>query len=236
MSIKIAVPVTLTDRDLALIAKALKVDASPRRFALLPKVLRLWAEVDLVEYYFLEASRVALPHTIGRYKRIARSATELAEAIDAVTEDNHHVLIALELGGGYRSLHAQEQRGHYIHTLAEQRVFLIELIRAVQSLRNMSKKRRGRPRNTVAYLVLSDVSSIFEWLTGHEARRQVDRKNSEEVGPFYDFAASIWPPVFASGLDGLSAAMKNWAGSKHKKSALIANIHSRQPSWRVFSR
>jgi hypothetical protein len=57
--IKIAVPVTFTDVYVALIAKALYVDANPYRLALLPKVLRLWAEVDLIEYASVEASRAS---------------------------------------------------------------------------------------------------------------------------------------------------------------------------------
>jgi hypothetical protein len=65
MSIKIAVPVTLTDMEVALIAKALNVDASPHRLSLLPQVLREWAEVDLMEHASVEASRASIPKQVA---------------------------------------------------------------------------------------------------------------------------------------------------------------------------
>jgi hypothetical protein len=55
---------------------------------------------------------------------------------------------------------------------------------------------------------------------------------------FGDFARSIWPVVFEKGDDGVDSALRNWAKWPRlygDKSALIANIHFRHPTWRVFN-
>ena len=67
-------PVTLTDRDVELIAGALKVEANPHRFSLLPRVLREWVEVDLMEHASREAFHVSTPRRADRYQRVARTS------------------------------------------------------------------------------------------------------------------------------------------------------------------
>jgi hypothetical protein len=234
MPIKIAVPVTFSDRDVALIAKAID-HANPHRLALLPKVLRSWAEIDLFEYASIEASRASIPHIADQCKRVARHAAELGKALDVMAEDNYQVLIASEMRRGHKSLTAQQRRGHYTKKLADQRTFLSELTIATLSLERKLKRGPGQPRNTASVFVLLDIARIFEWLTEVTPSREVSRVNGEDTGPFHKFASSIWPPVFASATDGLSAAMKDWAsGRESHSSALMANIDLRQPSWRVF--
>jgi hypothetical protein len=98
MSIKIAVPVPLTDRDVALIAEALNVEANHHRLCLLPRVLREWVEVDLTEHASREELRASTPYRVHRYQRVARRSKELLNAIDAVIEADDLGLIANELG------------------------------------------------------------------------------------------------------------------------------------------
>ena len=133
----------------------------------------------------------------------------------------------------------REKYGHFSQKLVDHRDFLNHLQAAVESLQNRLKRGPGQPRNMVAYLVLLDIAAIFSWLTRLEPNREVDRMTGDEKGAFYNFAAALWPPVFASGLDGLSAAMKNWSSGRRTyadASAIIANIDLRYPSWRVFAR
>jgi hypothetical protein len=154
-----------------------------------------------------------------------------------MAENNDQVLIAAEMRGGNKSLTAQQQRDHYNKTIDEQRSFLSELTIGALSLEGKLKRSPGQPRNTASYLVLLDIARVFEWLTDVAASRRIDPVKGKDTGPFYKFASSIWPPVFASAEDGLSAAMKNWAsGRQFDSSALMANIDLRQPSWRVFDR
>jgi hypothetical protein len=97
----------------------------------------------------------------------------------------------------------------------------------------------GQPRNLRAHLVLQDAAAIFEWLTGMKAARGVDRIGAFETGPFFRFASTLWPEVFGNGVVGLPAAMKNWAQYRsqyNERSALVANIALRHPTWGIFER
>jgi hypothetical protein len=234
--IPIATPVIFTDGDVAQIIRALCVEANPHRLGLLSQVLREWAEVDLVQYTETEAFRASEPTRAARYKRINRSAKEL---LDAIVEADDLGLIAVEMGRVDATIEMRERREHFRQKLMEQRVFLTILIAAAQSLQTQMKSTRGRPRSIVSYIVLQDIVAVYEWLTERKASRQVDRIEGNETGPLYLFARELWPIVFKSGDDGLSAAMKNWAlgrGKFGESSALIANISFRHPSWRVFAR
>jgi hypothetical protein len=238
MSIKLADPVSFTDRDVTSIVKALSVETNLHRRDLLPEVLREWAKADLREHAHLDASGASAPDQGVRCKRVARSAKELQNAIDAIEADDPG-LIAFALGHADGSIPMRERDAHFARKLIEHRDFLNRLQAAGQSLSNQLKRGPGHPRNVLAYLVLRDIAAIFEWLTGLQARREVDRARSCETGAFYHFCEAVWPPVFASGLDGLPAAMKNWAFAHRKyndTSALIANIAMRHPSWGVFDR
>jgi len=177
MSIKIAVPVTLTDRDIALIAKALKIGVNPHRRCLLPRVLREWVEVDLADYASQEASRASAPDRPDRCRRVARRSEELLNAIDAVIEADDLGLIAVELGRADESIPMREKYGHFSQKLMDHRDFLNHLQAAVESLQNQLKRGPGQPRNMTAYLVLLDLAAIFKWVTGIKARREVaDRR------------------------------------------------------------
>jgi hypothetical protein len=92
----------------------------------------------------------------------------------------------------------------------------------------------GQPRNITAYFVLLDAAAIFEWLTGVQATREVDRDNGKEIGSFFQFASVRWSVIFQDGIAGLPAAMKNWAewrSEYDEPSALIANIAAGHPEW-----
>src|SRR5262249_59764217 len=79
---------------------------------------------------------------------------------------------------------------------------------AIPRLLEEDKRELGHPRNICAYLVMMDLVAIFEWLTGRKATREVDRDLGKDTGPFWHFAAAVWPHVSGEGRYGLSAAMK----------------------------
>jgi hypothetical protein len=189
-----------------------------------------------MEHASVEASRASIPKQVARYARVAGSAKRLVDAIDSVIESDDLFLIAFQMARADGSMLGH---GHFSQKVMEHRDFLNHLKAAVECLQDRMKKGRGQPRNTVSYVVLLDIAAIFRWLSGLEANREVDRMTGDEKGAFYNFAAALWPPVFASGLDGLRAAMKNWSSGYRKyseASAIIANIDLRYPSWRVFAR
>ena len=112
--------------------------------------------------------------------------------------------------------------------LDEERDFLTKLA----AIREIWKPRPGKPRNYAAGIVLQDAAAIFERFTGTKAGRVVDVSCGKETGPFFKFASALWPVMFGKGVQGLPAAMKNWA--RHgAKSPLIENIALRHPTWRV---
>jgi hypothetical protein len=235
----IVIPVIFSDADAARIVRALRAEANPHRLGLLSQVLREWAQVDLVEYGEAEAFRASQPTRAARYKRTDRSAKELLNAIDALIEADDLILIGLEMCRTDQTIEMRQQRTLFTQKIMEQRDFLTRLIGAAQSLQSRMKSTPGQPRNITSYIVLLDIASIYEWLTGRKASRQVDRIDGNETGPLYLFAREVWPIVFNSGHDGLSAAMKNWAHGRRKfdeSSALISNINLRHPTWRVFAR
>jgi hypothetical protein len=119
-----------------------------------------------------------------------------------------------------------------VERITEEKSFLAEL--AVSAAAAWPRPQM-RPSTMMAYLIIKDIASIFEWYCGLEATRQVDRISNEETGPFYGFAAALWPVVFRKGDEGLPAAIKNFA--QYRKSEgrpLMANMAMRNPEWRLF--
>jgi hypothetical protein len=155
----------------------------------------------LTEHASREEFRASTPHRADRYRRVARTSKELLNAIDAVIEADDLGLIAGELGRADESIPMREKYGHFSQKLMDHRDFLNHLQTAVESAQNRLKKGPGQPRNTTVYLVLLDLAAIFRWVTGIKARREVDRVEGSETGPFYHFCEAIWPLVFRNGTD-----------------------------------
>jgi hypothetical protein len=87
----------------------------------------------------------------------------------------------------------------------------------------------------ITYLVIKDIAAIFEWYSGLKATRRVNRVSKGETGPFYRFAAALWPVIFGKGDDRLPAAIKKFAAYREREGrALIANIAMRHREWRIF--
>jgi hypothetical protein len=161
MSVKLVDPVIFTDRHITLIAKAPSVETNPHRLNLLPRILREWAEVDLMEHAYLQASGASASGQAARCQRVARSAKELLSAIEAIEADDPG-LIASQMGRADESIPLRERYAHFTRKLIEHRDFLNRLQAAGQSLSNQLTRGPGHPRNVLAYLVLRDIAAIFE--------------------------------------------------------------------------
>lgn len=234
MRIKLTAPLVFTEKDVAKIVRAITVDTCPHRIALFPRVLREWGEIDVMNAAALGASPVSARERVGRYKKLARSAKKLQDAVEDVVKADNLEWIAYFMvppGSPIASDHLSQ--------IAQHLAFLQQLQKAADLAQAKLKRRPGQPRNKAAYLVLLDLAAIFKWLTGLKPEREVSRIDSRETGAFYCFCEAVWPLVFDCGFGGLPAAMKNWARDHQKyneSSALIANLQLRHPSWGVLRR
>jgi hypothetical protein len=203
-----------------------------RRCKLLPKILKEWARADLKEHLSRE-SRADIRKRIKRLDTVTKLARQLQEALDRLEQVDRSAIVLQMI----RAEHGTEEisRDELIHreALLEWLSDYLARVGGVQSA-EIWKRGLGQPANISAYLVLQDAAAIFEWLTGVQATREVDRDNHTETGPFFQFASILWPVIFRKGTAGLPAAMKNWAAWRKKyneRSALIVNIAARRPRW-----
>jgi hypothetical protein len=231
----------LADDALKTIVAALAQNAVPERLILLPRLLREWADRDLLDHFRRERS-ATLRARERRLQAVARSAKKLREAM-ANLEDAD--IFRLALGIAIRKTGStlfevdQSEITEAQEQLTRAKRWLPELTDAFGS-RQRQARSRGRPRNVVPYLVMLDLEAIFEFATGTNAERRVHGKDHPdyggEYGPFWDFAHTSWAVIFGSAT-GLPAAMKSWATGRSEfgdKSPLIANMALRHPEWRIF--
>jgi hypothetical protein len=191
---------------------------SKRRSELLPKILREWNSTDLREHLSRE-SRPIIQARIKKLESVRKRAERLLEALNAIDELGRVVI----------------RRQMILADGLEGTTFLTNLVR--MRPKEVWNLKAGQPPNLAAYFVLKDAADIFEWFTGLKATREVDRDSYKDTGPFWDFASALWPVVFGRGIEGLSSALKNWAHDSvqfDERSALIANIAMRNPTWGVF--
>jgi hypothetical protein len=228
-------PVKLTDTQLLLV---LPKQVRVQRRKLLPQILEEWDRTDLREHLSRE-SRAITRDRIRKLEIVKKCAGQLLNALADVDERGHTAIVAqMIIADGRRVLDVgQAEIVDRTTRLNQERQFLANLKGIAPE--NFWSFRPGQPRNVASYLVLQDAASIFEWLSGTKAARGVNRIDATEAGPFFRFASTLWPAIFGQGVVGLPAAMKNWArwrSAYQERSALIANIALRHPTWGIFER
>ena len=223
-----------TDLEVKLIIASLPDEVVPGRLELFPQILREWARVYLPRH-FLRESAATLRRRRARLAKVGKIAASLLQASKDLDEADRRILVAqigiaegkslVEAAGNEQTRRRLDQGRDFIATIA------------VAAGKPLSKPSRGQPRNIPAYLVIQDLAAIYEYLTRLEATRRVNRTSHAESGPFYEFAAAIWPVVFREGDDGLAAAIRNWSPWRDReKSPVIANIALRHPEWGIYER
>jgi hypothetical protein len=197
-------------------------------------VLNEWSRTYLREHLSRE-SRATVRERYDQLSKIGTRANDLRQALEAIDQRGKS-WIAQEIGreeGIPLFSVSRERVAEMKERLKEEDDFLRKLAAATARLIDELDESLGgrRPRNICAYLVMVDLAAIFEWLTGRKATREVDRDLGKDTGPFWDFAAAVWPHVFGKGRYGLSAAMKNWEKEKrhprHGGSPFIRNMAMR---------
>jgi len=218
---------------LELIKASLPAGIDPRRLDLLPLILAQWWVHHLPEHLSRE-SRATVRKRYNHLTKIGKCATDLRQALEAIDQHGRS-WIAQEIGREEESSLfsvSREKLADMNERLKQEDDFLGKITAATQRLIEEDKRGSGRPRNIRAYLVMMDLAAIFGWLTGRKAAREVDRSNGKEIGPFWHFAAAVWPHVFGRDRYGLSSAMKNWAAAHlqfGEESCLIQNIRISRP-------
>jgi hypothetical protein len=231
-------PPNVTDRHLGLIIDSLPGMVDARRRKLLRPILRDWYCTELREY-LSEEPRAIIRQRVKRLEAVGRRADELLRALEAIEKADDRFWIVSEMARANDPYLSQSELDRQNDRFDEVREFLRSIALAAKTSTAIWKKSRGGPRNLTAYLVMLDAAAIFEWATGIKPTRRVDRITGCETGPFFTFAAAVWPVAFGRADDGLPAAMKNWAIG-HKKyrdrSPLLYNLNMRHWEWGVFDR
>ena len=221
------------ERAVEQIRASLPKGIDQRRLDLLPRVLNEWSRADLREHLSRD-TRAASRKRFAQLTNVGKRATHLRQAFEAL-DQRGWVWIAQEIGREEESplfSMSREGRSEMKERLKQQDDLLKKIEAAIPSLLEEDKRKLGHPRNIRAYLVMMDLVKIFEWLTGRKATREVDRDLGKDTGPFWDFAAAVWPHVFGQGGYGLSAAMKNWKkwhSLYGEESPFIRNMAMRHP-------
>jgi hypothetical protein len=196
-----------TDHSLHLIAGSLPPNVNPRRLDLLSRIFREWAQTDLKEHLSRKANG-RRQKRIGTLRSIDNHGNKLLRALSELEQADDGCWIAYGLGVVRERPLSRTESADVESQLGQQREFLKRLSPAAAAAANSLHVSRGRPRNLTAYLVMQEIATIFQWVTGTEASRSVDRADGNEIGPFWEFALAIWPVVFGKGDDGLSFAMQ----------------------------
>ena len=214
-------------------------DADQTRLALLPNILRDWGHEDLPRLFWHEPEPVEVRNERHRrLKRVEGTAACLGAALAELDERERSDLICMIACPPERFPHGltQTNLARATNDMEATHAFLSRLAAAAEAASLSYAPKRGPARNNVPYVVLLDLAEIFEWVTGIAAKRRVGRNTHEDEGPFYRFAAAVWPVVFGSADDGLSSALRDWATARKKyaeRSPVLRNLQMRHPEWRI---
>lgn len=235
-SVKVPSVPDFSDEIVDTIVSFLPEPLTEARSELLPPVLHEWSRSDLRKHLSWE-SREAKRGRIKRQEKVCETALKFLEALRALDEEDRIQICGQMIDAeGLRPEEVSRSNWTNRRTrLDDETSFLSNLVQIKPE--QFWSLGRGQPRNYAAYLVLQDAANIFEWFSGLNPTREVDRDTLKETGPFFRFASALWPTIFGNGTVGLPAAMKNWAYARkhyHERSALIANMALRHPKWGLF--
>ena len=233
----VSFPTTLSDSDLIEVERAMRYAGAELRVKseAFRAFLRAWVEIDFYEYTALDQFK--RQHNLAKTdltKMVAHFA-KLSFALDEFIEEYGQEDLArfITFTGSPASSWREEASNAQSKIDELKSVLAAWNANGTRYLRIL-KSKAGQPRNLTADLTLLDLAEIYNWATGIEPTRIVDRDTGEETGGFYNFSAVLWRILFGNE-KGLDSAMKRW--EKHKdteKSAVISNMRLRTASWGLF--
>jgi hypothetical protein len=158
-----------------------------RRCELLPQVLEEWERSALGEHLSREP-RADFRKRIKKRDTVTKLARHLHESLDNLEQEDRYAIV-LQMIRAERS--TEEVSRKKLEYLSE----YLARVGDVQTT-EIWKPGPGQPRNVTAYFVLQDAAAIFEWLTGVQATREVDRDTGAEIGPFSSSVQFSGPSFF----------------------------------------
>jgi hypothetical protein len=190
-------PIRFTYEALATIAAALPLEAPPERIALLPELLRAWAEEDLLEHLSQEG-RAAHRHRSARLAALRKTATRLRDAVHSLDETGRFPIASepqmrreFAIGNPpWRrtglwwwpdDIEGAERRRD------EALSWLYDLIEALGE----PEQRPPPDKHTRSYLVVLDLLAMYELVTCTDATRRIDPESSQPYGPFWDLLTAV---------------------------------------------
>lgn len=195
------------------IAAALPSSTDPSRSALLPNILRAWAEEDLHEH-LSRGGRAATRQRENRLRSVGAQSRKLIEAIEALDYSS-----AFEIALGPQMRRAGTSLWRTDITAAQQRrdsavSWLIDLADIFDGSESDSadeeKPERPPDKRTLYYLLILDLAAVFQLVSGEEPTRRVDPASGKTYGPFADFVAAVWVQIFRN-KRGLDYPVRVWA-------------------------
>jgi hypothetical protein len=218
--------------------------------ALLPLILLEWARVDL-EVHLNEPTPEQVRAERQHLEKLARQATEFAETVSALSPTARFMMAGCRLEAFApiepgSAVYVPKPNVKYAqireaeHCLGEEPARLRKLAMAATEASATWQPLSMRHNTTIRYLILQDLTAIFEYATGEKASRKVrvdpHPDAGREYGVFWDFTSAVWRTVFGS-TRGLGYAMQSWTEARaeySEQSPVIGNIGLRHPEWRVF--
>ena len=201
-----------TDREIRLMSMSVNTDAERRNE--LEAKLREWSKANLPGYLSLDEWHEPLSPAVRRQiEALSRALTASIEGIQSLAPT-----IRKKIVGGlasYSFIPGTERfekiaaAGDYVDEFMHRAAWVDNVVRGILRGR---EGRFGRPTKFAPFLTLNDLADMFQAATGKKATRITSRDSDEyDSGPFYEFAAAVWPVVFGKGDSGLSNALRKWA-------------------------
>jgi len=230
--------VNISDAAISSIVAALPSGCRQDRVALLPNILREWAEQDLRDYLPAK-SRAAVQERQKQLSNLGRRARTLIEvfakldrtglftaAVEPESQRPNKSLLKVDVNA------ARQRQNDGLEWLGDLAVTFEHWVEQGVTV--------GRPKGMISYRILLDLGAVYQFVTGEAPTRQVrggdHPERGKDYGPFWDFASAGWHAIFGNGA-GLSYAMKEFAAGQaqfHDYSPIIANLGLRHPGWGIF--
>jgi len=188
--------VHFTSEALARIAAGLPPDAPPERTALLPEILRAWAEGDLREHLSREG-RAVIQRRTKQLAMVKKRANGLIEAVREL-DGRGRFAIACEAQMRREAASANPRPGGLwgsddIEGAKRRRDKALSWLCDLVTALGEPRLKPPPDKKTVSYLVVLDLAAIFELVTCTQPTRRSNpySESSQAYGPFWDFVNCV---------------------------------------------
>jgi hypothetical protein len=209
--------IEFSDEVIDTIAATLPLDTDPARLALLPELLRAWANEDLPEHLSWD-SRAEARQRQKRLRAIGAKAQQFIDGYNELASDWRALsAIAIEPqmlrdGASLRKtdfLGAMRRRDEAIKWLVNL-ACIFNTGNGKFNTGNGKTQKRQPYKKVKYYLIVRDLVAIYTLITKQRATRKIDWDSGQPCGPFSDFVEKIWMEVFEN-KRGFSYAIRVWA-------------------------